>query len=184
MSNMKKFNKELEKKETAAEETADMSADIFPKTEKGVICSPLTGKAIPMSEVPDDTFAAEVLGKGMAVIPSEGKVVAPCHGEVSTLFDTKHAIGITTKDGVELLIHVGVNMVELNGKYYEAHVAQGDQIKPGQVLLTFDIQKIQEAGYPVATPVIIANTHDYKKVEGLKNGEIHCMEPLIKLEEA
>ena len=102
----------------------------------------------------------------------------------STLFDTKHAIGITTKDGVELLIHVGVNTVELNGKYYEAHVAQGDQVKPGQLLLTFDIQKIQEAGYPVATPVIIANTDDYKNVEGLKNGEIHCMEPLIKLEEA
>ena len=184
MSNMKKFNKELEKKETAAEETADMSADIFPEAEKGVICSPLTGKAILMSEVPDDTFAAEVLGKGMAVIPSEGKVVAPCHGEISTLFDTKHAIGITTKDGVELLIHVGVNTVELNGKYYEAHVAQGDQVKPGQVLLTFDIQKIQEAGYPVATPVIIANTDDYINVEGLKNGEIHCMEPLIKLEES
>lgn len=150
----------------------------------GVICSPLTGKAILMSEVPDDTFAAEVLGKGMAVIPSEGKVVAPCHGEISTLFDTKHAIGITTKDGVELLIHVGVNTVELNGKYYEAHVAQGDQVKPGQVLLTFDIQKIQEAGYSVATPVIIANTDDYINVEGLKNGEIHCMEPLIKLEES
>ncbi len=149
----------------------------------GVICSPLTGKAILMSEVPDDTFAAEVLGKGMAVIPSEGKVV-PCHGEISTLFDTKHAIGITTKDGVELLIHVGVNTVELNGKYYEAHVAQGDQVKPGQVLLTFDIQKIQEAGYSVATPVIIANTDDYINVEGLKNGEIHCMEPLIKLEES
>ena len=174
----------MEKKEIAAEETEDMSADIFPEAEKGVICSPLTGKAIPMSEVPDDTFAAEVLGKGMAVIPSEGKVVAPCHGEIFTLFDTKHAIGITTKDGVELLIHVGVNTVELNGKYYEAHVAQGDQVKPGQVLLTFDIQKIQEAGYPVATPVIIANTDDYKNVEGLKNGEIHCMEPLIKLEEA
>ena len=150
----------------------------------GVICSPLTGKAILMSEVPDDTFAAEVLGKGMAVIPSEGKVVAPCHGEISILFDTKHAIGITTKDGVELLIHVGVNTVDLNGKYYEAHVAQGDQVKPGQVLLTFDIQKIQEAGYPVATPVIIANTDDYKNVKGLKNGEIHCMEPLIKLEES
>lgn len=150
----------------------------------GVICSPLTGKAILMSEVPDDTFAAEVLGKGMAVIPSEGKVVAPCHGEISTLFDTKHAIGITTKDGVELLIHVGVNTVELNGKYYEAHVAQGDQVKPGQVLLTFDIQKIQEAGYSVSTPVIIANTDDYINVEGLKNGEIHCMEPLIKLEES
>ena len=96
---------------------------------------------------------------------------------ISALFDTKHAIGITTKDGTELLIHVGVNTVELEGKYYEAHVAQGDE------LLTFDIQKIQEAGYPVVTPVIIANTDAYRSVEGLKTGEIHCMEPLMKLEE-
>lgn len=99
------------------------------------------------------------------------------------LFDTKHAIGITTKDGTELLIHVGVNTVELEGKYYEAHVAQGDEVKPGQLILTFDIQKIQEAGYPVVTPVIIANTDAYRSVEGLKTGEIHCMEPLMKLEE-
>lgn len=102
---------------------------------------------------------------------------------ISALFDTKHAIGITTKDGTELLIHVGVNTVELEGKYYEAHVAQGDEVKPGQLILTFDIQKIQEAGYPVVTPVIIANTDAYRSVEGLKTGEIHCMEPLMKLEE-
>ena len=184
MSNMKKFNKELGEKEASEEEIADTPADIFPPAGKNVICSPLTGTAIPMSQVPDDTFAAEVLGKGMAVIPSEGKVVAPCYGKVSTLFDTKHAIGITAKDGAELLIHVGVNTVELEGKYYKAHVSQGDPVKPGQLLLTFDMQKIQEAGYPVATSVIIANTDDYKNVEGLKNGEIHCMEPLIKLEEA
>ena len=183
MSNMKKFNKELEQTETSADKT-DVPVEDFYEVEKNVICSPLTGTAIPMKEVPDDTFAAEVLGKGMAVIPSEGKVVAPCEGEISTLFDTKHAVGITAKDGAELLIHVGVNTVELEGKYYEAHVAQGDQVKPGQLLLTFDIQKIQKAGYNVTTPVIIANTDDYKNVEGLKTGEIHCMEPLVKLEEA
>ena len=184
MSNMRKFNKELAGNEVSAEETADTSEDVFLAAEKKVICSPLTGTAIPMNQVPDDTFAAEVLGKGMAVIPSEGKVVAPCEGVISALFGTKHAIGITAKDGAELLIHVGVNTVELNGKYYEAHVAQGDQVKPGQLLLTFDLQKIQEAGYPVATPVIIANTDNYKNVEGLKTGEVHCMEPLIKLEES
>ncbi len=183
ISNMKKFNKELEKKEISAEEKVKTTADHFPAEEKNVICSPLTGRAIPMHEVPDDTFATEVLGKGMAVIPSEGKVVAPCHGEISTLFDTKHAIGITTKGGTELLIHVGVNTVELEGKHYKAHVAQGDRVKPGQLFLTFDIQKIEEAGYPVVTPVIVANTDDYKTVEGLKTGEIHCMEPLMKLEE-
>lgn len=158
--------------------------DEIPDMEKNVIYSPLAGEAIPMSEVPDDTFAAEVLGKGMAVIPSEGKVVAPCGGEVSTLFDTRHAVGITTKDGTELLIHVGVNTVELEGKYYTAHVAQGDKVKPGQLLLTFDMQKIEAAGYPVVTPVIVANTDEYKNVVGLKTGKIRRMEPLIKVEEA
>lgn len=179
MSNMKKFNKELEAPSAEGE-----IEDEIPAAEKNVIYSPLAGEAIPMGEVPDDTFAAEVLGKGMAVIPSEGKVVAPCEGEVSTLFDTKHAVGITTKDGTELLIHVGVNTVELEGKYYEAHVAQGDKVKPGQLLLTFDMQKIQAAGYPVTTPVIVANTEEYKSVTGLKTGKVQRMEPLIKVEEA
>jgi len=183
MSNMKKFNKELDKKEIYEEEKIVRSVDTLPETEKNVIYSPLTGTAIPMNKVPDDTFAAEVLGKGMAVVPSEGKVVAPCEGEISTLFDTKHAVGITTKDGAELLIHVGVNTVELKGKYYETHVVQGEKVKPGQLLLTFDIQKIQKAGYNVTTPVIVTNTDDYKNVEGLKTGEIHCIEPLIRLEE-
>lgn len=182
MSKMKRFNKELEMEESADGEVTE--EDTIPVMEKNVIYSPLAGEAIPMSEVPDDTFAAEVLGKGMAVIPSEGKVVAPCAGEVTTLFDTKHAVGIMTEDGIELLIHVGVNTVELAGKYYEAHVAQGDKVKPGQLLLTFDISKIQAAGYNVTTPVIIANTDDFKSVTGLKTGAIRRMEPLVKVEEA
>ena len=182
MSKMKRFNKELEMEESADGEVTE--EDTIPVMEKNVIYSPLAGEAIPMSEVPDDTFAAEVLGKGMAVIPSEGKVVAPCAGEVTTLFDTKHAVGIMTEDGIELLIHVGVNTVELAGKYYEAHVAQGDKVKPGQLLLTFDISKIQAAGYNVTTPVIIANTDDFKSVTGLKTGAIRRLEPLVKVEEA
>lgn len=188
MSNMKRFNKELEETGDPAsgtdrnpKETVEEDA---PEMERGVICSPVAGMAIPMNEVKDDTFASEVLGKGMAVIPSEGKVVAPCEGKISTFFETKHAVGITGKDGTEILIHVGVNTVELEGKYYKAHAAQGDKVKPGQLLLTFDIEKIKEAGYDVTTPVIVANTYDYKNVTGLKVGKISRMEPLIKLEEA
>lgn len=147
-----------------------------------LISSPLTGKAIPMKEVPDDTFAAEVLGKGMAVLPDEGKVVAPCEAEVTALFDTKHAIGLTTKDGVELLIHVGINTVELGGKYYEAHVAEGDKVEPGQLLVTFDIAEIQNAGYNVTTPVIVTNSDDYKAVEGVAQGTVKIMESLVKVE--
>lgn len=147
-----------------------------------LISSPLAGKAISMKEVPDDTFAAEVLGKGMAVLPDEGKVVAPCEAEVTALFDTKHAIGLTTKDGVELLIHVGINTVELGGKYYEAHVAEGDKVELGQLLVTFDIAEIQNAGYNVTTPVIVTNSDDYKIVEGAASGTVQMMESLVKVE--
>ena len=134
-----------------------------------------------MKEVPDDTFAAEVLGKGMAVVPSEGKLVAPCDAEVTADDDTKHAIGLKTADGIELLIHVGVNTVELEGKYYTVHVAQGDSVKAGQLLLTFDIDKIKEAGYNVTTPVIVVNSYEYQTVEGLKTGEVKRMEALVKV---
>lgn len=185
MSNMKRFNRELETEENSALEKAlEKESEPIPVMEKNIVYSPLTGKAIPMSAVPDATFAAEILGKGMAVIPSEGRVVSPCEGEISALFDTKHAVGITTKDGIELLIHIGVNTVELGGKYYEAHVTQGDKVRPGQLLITFDMEKIQAAGYDVTTPVIIANTDHYKQVTGLKEGEVQRMEPLIKVEEA
>ncbi len=175
LSNMKRFNKELEEQ--------SLSKGSSVQAEKDVICSPLAGEAIPMREVPDATFAAEVLGKGMAVIPDEGKVVAPCEAEVTALFDTKHAIGLKTADGIELLIHVGIDTVELQGRYYQAHVAPGDKVKPGQLMLTFALDKIKEAGYDVTTPVIVANSYDYQKVEALKTGAIKRMEPLIKVGE-
>lgn len=147
-----------------------------------LINSPLSGKAIPMKEVPDDTFAAEVLGKGMAVLPDEGKVAAPCEAEVTTLFETKHAIGLLTKDGVELLIHIGINTVELGGQYYEVHVAEGDKVQPGQLLVTFDIAQIQNAGYNITTPVIVTNSDDYKTVAGVAEGTVNFMEPFVKAE--
>ncbi len=146
------------------------------------INSPLVGKAVSMKEVPDDTFAAQVLGKGMAVLPDEGKVFAPCEAQVTTVFDTKHAIGLTTKDGVELLIHIGINTVELGGKYYEIHVAEGDQVQPGQLMATFDITEIQNAGYNMTTPVIVTNTDDYRLVEELAFGTVRFMDPLIRVE--
>lgn len=146
-----------------------------------LIHSPLSGKAIPIKEVPDDTFAMEVLGKGMAVLPDEGKIVAPCEAKVTTLFDTKHAIGLITKDGVELLIHIGINTVELGGKYYEVHVAEGDKVKAGQLLVTFDIMRIQNAGYNVITPVIITNSDNYKTVEGETLETVKMMEPLVRV---
>ncbi len=134
--------------------------------------APLNGTAIPLSNVHDATFAEEILGKGMAILPSNDQVVAPFDGTVETLFDTKHAIGLKRVDGLELLIHIGINTVELNGDGYTAHVAAGDTITAGQPLITFDRAAIKEKGYDVTTPVIITNSDDYETITLLHTGEV------------
>ena len=138
--------------------------------DENILYSPLEGTAISLSQVNDATFASEVLGKGMAVIPDKGEVVAPCDATVETVFDTKHAVGLSTESGMELLIHIGVNTVELGGKYYTAHVKDGDHVKKGQLLVSFDMDKIKESGYDVTTPLIVTNSDDYKDVKLLKEG--------------
>lgn len=125
---------------------------------------PIEGKIIPLSQVEDDAFSQEVLGKGIAIIPSEGKVYAPFDGTVITLFPTKHAIGIVSDNGCEVLIHIGMNTVQLNGKYFTSHVQQGDKVKKRQLLVEFDIDHILQEGYNLETPVIITNTKDYSNI--------------------
>lgn len=152
------------------------------KAEKMQISSPMKGRAIPLSEVPDETFAAEILGKGAAVIPEEGCVVSPVDGVVATLFDTKHAIGIEADHGAELLIHIGINTVELGGKYYEAHVKTGDVVRAGEKLITFDIEKIKKAGYSVITPVLVTNSDVYREVKQSGFGQVEMLDGLLELE--
>ena len=125
---------------------------------------PIEGIIIPLNQVEDDAFSQEVLGKGIAIIPSEGKVYAPFDGTVITLFPTKHAIGIVSDNGCEVLIHIGMNTVQLNGKYFTSHVQQGDKVKKGQLLVEFDIDHILQEGYNLETPVIITNTKDYSNI--------------------
>ncbi|WP_373760764.1 PTS system trehalose-specific EIIBC component [Streptococcus ferus] len=124
--------------------------------------SPLTGQVKPLSEAVDPVFAQGVMGTGVLVLPSEGELVAPVDGVVSVLFPTKHAIGLVSDDGVELLVHIGMDTVNLEGKGFEAHVKQGDHVKVGDKLISFDIETIKEAGYPVETPVIVTNQNDYQ----------------------
>lgn len=143
--------------------------------------SPLKGEAIKLSEVPDDIFANEILGKGMAVIPKEGLVTAPVDGEVSTLFDTLHAIGITGDNGVEILIHVGINTVELEGKYYKALVKEGDKVTKGQPLLECDLVGIRKAGYNTVTPVIITNSDEYEEIELTAYGDVEKTNVIMKI---
>ena len=157
----------------AIDETITTTDNTDKKTEIQTLYSPLNGQAIPLAEVKDETFAGEVLGKGMAVIPSEGVVKAPCDAEVSMVFDTKHAIGLTTESGIELLIHVGLNTVELEGKYYTVHVNDGDKVKKGQTLITFEMDKIKDAGYDVTTPMIVTNTDDFEEVTFLNAGTVN-----------
>ena len=133
---------------------------------------PIEGKIIPLNQVEDDAFSQEVLGKGIAIIPSEGKVYAPFDGTVITLFPTKHAIGIVSDNGCEVLIHIGMNTVQLNGKYFTSHVQQGDKVKKGQLLVEFDIDHILQEEYNLETPVIITNTKDYSNINTNTNKDI------------
>lgn len=145
------------------------------------VYAPIRGEVIPMSEVEDPTFAAEVLGKGAAIRPAEGKVTAPFDGQVSMVFDTKHAIGLLGDNGVELLIHVGLDTVSLNGSAFKMHVANGDRIKKGQLLLEFDMEKIQAAGLKTTTPVIVSNTMAYTDVIKAAEGNCSCGDVLLEI---
>lgn len=169
---------ETSEEKTIASEEANEASEVT--TVEGEILSPLTGKSIPMTEVNDSTFAAELLGKGMAVVPTEGKVYAPVNGKIVTIFDTKHAIGIKADDGTEILIHIGINTVELKGELFEAHVVEGQEVQIGQLLVEFDIPKIKEAGYDVTTPVIVTNTYDYAKVDMVCGGEVKHGDKVIQ----
>ena len=146
-----------------------------------VLYSISEGTAILLSQVNDATFASEVLGKGVAVIPSKGEVVAPCDATVETIFDTKHAVGLSTENGMELLIHIGINTVELEGKYYTAHVKAGDHVNKGQLLISFDMDKIKDAGYDMTTPLIVTNSDDYKDVKILQEGSVTPSDKVLEI---
>ncbi len=165
----KNENKEDDAKEDNAESTC----------EAGVVYSPLQGNAIALEEVKDETFASGVLGKGFAIVPEDGKVYAPFDGTLDLLYDTKHALGMTSNDGIEVLVHVGLNTVELNGEHYTAHAASGDTIKKGQLLLEFDMEAIKGAGYDMTTPVLITNSDQYAEVHVEKTGTINAAEKAI-----
>ena len=145
------------------------------------IASPVKGTEIPLSEVKDEVFSKNIVGKGAAVIPSEGKVYSPVDGTVASVFDTKHAIGLVSEEGVEVLIHVGLDTVELGGQHFTAHVAQDDKVTKGQLLLEFDTDAIKAAGYDIVTPVVISNTDSYLDVLAADAGEINAGDMLITI---
>lgn len=151
------------------------------KLEEETILAPIKGEIKPIEESSDAAFASGALGKGVVILPEEGKVYAPVTGTVTVLFPSLHAIGITSDAGVELLIHIGINTVQLNGEGFTAHIKQGDQIKQGQLLVEFDMNKIKEAGYTLETPVLVTNYADLKEVKNTNASSVQLQETLMEV---
>lgn len=155
-------------------ETADKNAKMVESTPLAIkqqfIDAPVSGKISKLSASPDPAFADGSMGSGFVISPSDGNVYAPVSGVVKMLFPTRHAIGIQSDNGTEIMIHIGINTMELNGKYFESHVTQGARVQKGQLLITFDLDSIKKAGYDISTPVIVTNKQDYKDVQLLKTG--------------
>lgn len=154
------------------------------KEEKLILSSHMKGEAVPLSEVKDPTFSEEMLGKGMAVIPTEGKVYAPADGVIEMVFDTLHAVSMTSEAGVEIMIHVGLDTVMLKGEGFTSHVSAGDKVQKGDLLLTADLDAIRAAGYDVITPMVICNTDAYAAVEGIAAGAVEAGEDLIAIQKS
>ncbi len=160
-----------EKKEEAGKEASPAV-----ETEAGCVYAPVEGTVIPYSEIPDATFASGALGKGVGIVPVKGEVVAPFDGEISMFFDTRHAIGLMSRDGIEILIHVGINTVELNGEHFKALKESGDKVRAGEKLLEFDMAAIQAAGYDLTTAVLISEP---EQVEIVKTGETKALDKIL-----
>lgn len=151
------------------------------KPKENEIFSPMNGMVLALDQVPDVTFASGLLGKGIAIIPADGRVIAPFAGEVASLFETRQAIGLLSDSGIEVLIHVGIDTVKLEGKPFVAHVKPGDKVEPGDLLLEFDRTSILAAGFDLATPIIISNSDDYSGITTLVSRAAHAGRPLLEV---
>lgn len=149
---------------------------------KGEILAPIKGQLLPLSAAKDEAFASEMLGKGALIEPQDGKVYAPFDGTIATLFPTKHAIGIVSDDGIEMLIHFGIDTVNLNGKYFTAYIEQGQKVKQGDLLLNADIKQIEKAGYATQVPVIITNSVNYQTIDLVNHDQVNYQDVILKVE--
>ena len=147
-----------------------------------VLAAHMNGTVLALCKVDDEAFASGAMGDGVAIEPAEGKLYAPADGVVETVFETKHAVGMTTEDGVELLMHIGIDTVKLGGKHFEAHVAPEQKVKKGDLLVSFDMDAIKAEGYPLTTPMIICNTDDYKTIRVLTSGTIQNGTDLLNIQ--
>ena len=167
--------------ETAAVATDDTAADTTAATTEETLTSPVNGTQIPLAEVADETFASEMLGATVAVEPADGKIVAPCDGEVSNIFETGHAVCITTESGGELLIHIGIDTVKMDGKGFTKKVSDGDKVHAGDILVEADLEEIKNAGYQTTTMMILTNTDEFGNVTKAEPAEVKTTSKVMTL---
>lgn len=173
--------KDKKVEETAVDTTAAEVTLKQPLVKKIEIASPVAGTVVDVAEVPDEAFASGALGDGLAIIPADGNIYAPADAVVTTVMDTKHALGLTTDDGADILIHVGLDTVKLNGAPFTLHVNKGDHVAKGQLLLTADLAAIQAAGCQIYTPVLVTNTDDFVSVKIAKTGAVTTGETVLTI---
>ena len=168
-------DKTEEKPQTESAENTDTNGKTI------TLYSHMNGTAVKLEDVEDEVFSQKILGEGAAVEPSEGKLYAPCDGKIDSVFDTKHAVNMVSSEGAEILLHIGIDTVKLGGQYFEAHVSDGQEVKKGDLLISFDMDKIKAAGYKVTTPIIIGNTDDYSSVEPVAQNSISAGDMILKI---
>lgn len=149
---------------------------------KTTLCAHLSGDIIPLEDIEDEAFSQKVLGDGIAIEPTEGKLYSPCDGKVDMVFETKHAINLISDDGCEILLHIGIDTVKLLGKHFKAHVSDGQRIRKGDLLITFNIKEIRRAGFKTVTPMIVCNSDEYEKFNTLLSGKVSVGDAVLEVE--
>ncbi len=175
------YKDEENDEDEAADESTEEPEEKKVLVEKIELASPMTGKVLSIEEVPDEVFSSGALGEGAAILPTDGKVYAPADGTVSNLMDTKHAVALITDSGCEILIHVGLDTVQLEGKPFEYHVTEGQKVKKGDLLITADLKMITDAGYKTHTPVLVTNSDDYVSVKITETTDIKAGDELMTI---
>ncbi len=152
-----------------------------PKQEVIEAGSPVNGRAVPLSRVKDPTFGEGMMGKGIAIIPSDGRFCAPSDGMLTMVFESRHAFTLTTDGGVEFLVHIGLETVGLKGAFFEAHAKAGSRVKKGDLIITADLEKIREAGLDTITPVVVCNTDDFESVKAVEEKTVQAGDTVLQI---
>ena len=154
---------------------------LFGKKGGSTVDAPMAGRCVPLTEVPDPTFAEGILGQGVAIRPTDGKVYAPADGEITTLFPTGHAVAMTTDSGAELLVHIGLDTVTLKGSAFTIYGKEGAKVKKGDLLIEADLAAIEAAGLNTITPVVVCNADDFPKLSPLSGKDVAPGDPILQL---